>query len=554
MKASDLRFEELIAFSEGHLHLHGRRLVLHDMHAFAQYRRDLQEMVGPESARRLLTRFGYFWGHADAAAMKRIFEWDSVEEWILAGPRLHELQGVVRVRVKSLQVDASAGHFQMHVVWHDSGEADEYLEEAGKPAEHPVCWTLVGYASGYASFCMGLDVYFVEEKCRGAGARACRAIGRDRKSWGSQIEPYLPYFRADDIQGKIRTLTRELKEKMREIERQRRQIALLDSGRRSSFVEVHSASFRQVLDLAYRVARYDSSVLITGESGVGKELMARHIHHASPRSAGPFLAVNCGALPETLLESELFGHRAGAFTGAVEDRRGLFEEAQGGTLFLDEIGEVSPGMQVKLLRALQEREILRVGESRPRKVDVRILAATNRDLPEAIRAGRFREDLYYRLGVIEIRLPPLRERKEDILPLARQFVAQMAKKLRLPRLRLDARCLDYLQAYSWPGNVRELENAVERAAVICRDGVITPDCLPPNVHRGGPADESEYPACLSLAEVEQRHIRRVLEAAGGNRRRAAQLLGIGTATLWRRLKDRPGPPGDRRRGEPAGSG
>ena len=438
----------------------------------------------------------------------------------------------MRVLVKSLTADAATGRFRMEVVWHDSWEADEQRLD-GRLAAAPACWMLVGYASGYASFCLGRDVFFIEQKCRAVGARACRAVGQDRASWGQEVEPLLACFQADDIQGQIRDLTRALKEKMREVERQRRQIDRLDSGKSTALVEVHSESFRQVVDLAHRAARYDSSVLITGDSGVGKELMARYIHRALPCASGPFLAVNCAALPETLLESELFGHRAGAFTGAVHDRVGLFEEANGGTLFLDEIGDISSTLQVKLLRALQEKEVLRVGDSRPRKVNVRILAATNRNLSEAIRASQFREDLFYRLGVIEIHIPPLRERTEDILPLARHFVKLLAKKLKLPGLRLDARCADYLQSYRWPGNIRELENAIERAAVVSHDGLITPECLPPIILLGRREPLDGYATELSLAEVQRRHILRVLEAARGNRQQAARMLGISNTTLWR---------------------
>ena len=205
---------------------------------------------------------------------------------------------------------------------------------------------------------------------------------------------------------------------MKEITRQRRRIASLEKAVAVMPVEVHSSVYRQLLELATRVARYDSSVIITGESGSGKEVLARHMHRVSPRAPGPFLAVNCGALPETLLESELFGHKAGAFTGASCDRLGLFEEANGGTVFLDEIGDVSPAMQSKLLRVLQEHEIVRVGENRPRKVDIRVIAATHQNLQQAVVQGRFREDLYYRLGVIEMQVPPLRERREDIPSLA----------------------------------------------------------------------------------------------------------------------------------------
>ena len=331
MKAEELVLTELLDLSDGRFDLHGRRLVLHSSDALAQLRKDLVETVGREQARRLLTRFGNFWGRADAAAMKRIFHWDTVEDWLKAGPRMHTLQGVARVVIKTFDIQAEAGRFHMEVTWHDSAEADEQRLALGQSTE-PVCWTMVGYASGYASFCTGLEVFFVEEKCRGKGDRVCSAVGRDRASWGQEIEPHVSYFRADDIQGHVMRLTVELKEKMEEIARQRRRIASLEKVVAVAPVEVHSTVYRQVLEFATRVARHDSSVIISGESGTGKEVLARHIHRVSPRCEGPFLAVNCGALPETLLESELFGHKAGAFTGASRDRLGLFEEANGGTV------------------------------------------------------------------------------------------------------------------------------------------------------------------------------------------------------------------------------
>lgn len=536
MKAEELALAELLDLSEGRFDLHGRRLVLHSSDALAQLRKDLVATVGPEQARRLLTRFGNFWGRADAAAMKRIFRWDSVEDWLKAGPRMHTLQGVARVFVKKLDMQLESGRFHMEVTWHDSAEADEQQLALGESV-HPVCWTMVGYASGYASFCTGLEIFFVEEKCRGKGDRICSAVGRDRPSWGEQIEPYVSYFQADDIQGHVMRLTVELKEKMKEIARQRRRIASLEKVVAVTPAEVHSNVYRQVIEFASRVARHDSSVIISGESGSGKEVLARHIHRSSPRSDGPFLAVNCGALPETLLESELFGHTAGAFTGASHDRLGLFEEANGGTVFLDEIGDVSPSMQTKLLRVLQEREIVRVGENRPRKVDIRVIAASNKDIKRAVNDGSFREDLYYRLGVIEIEVPPLRDRPEDIVSLARHLVTKTASRLGMQELRLDSTAFDCLTAYKWPGNVRELENVLERAAVLCKDGVIRPEDLPTEIAQmiQAPAHSSAGVG-QSLREVEQRHIQAVLDSVDGNRTQAAKILGISTATLWRRLR------------------
>ena len=295
-------------------------------------------------------------------------------------------------------------------------------------------------------------------------------------------------------------------------------------------MEVRSRSFLQILEVAKRVARFDTSVLITGETGVGKEVLARYVHGLSPRCKRPFVAVNCAALPETLLESTLFGHKAGAFTGATKDQRGLFEEADKGTIFLDEIGDTTPATQLKLLRVLQEQEILRVGESRPRKVDIRVIAATNRDTKQAVADGKLREDLYYRLEIVHIHVPPLRERPEDILPLARHFVGKCASRLGLSALTVDATCLDRLLEYAWPGNIRELENAIEHAAVFCRENVILPEHFPSQIGQTQrPHQESVSPE-RSLAEVEWDHIRQVLKLTDGNRAEAAKILKISETT------------------------
>jgi transcriptional regulator with PAS, ATPase and Fis domain len=269
---------------------------------------------------------------------------------------------------------------------------------------------------------------------------------------------------------------------------------------------------------------------------VGKERIARLVHDESTRAAGPFIAVNCGAITETLLESELFGHTRGAFTGATSDRPGLFEAANRGTLLLDEVGEVSAGMQVKLLRVLQEREIRRVGENKSRPVNVRVLAATNRDLAHGVAEDTFRQDLYYRLKVVELYVPPLRDRRDDILPLARLMLAEAAVRMERKITGLAPSAADQLLRYDWPGNVRELENAMERAVALARGSRVALEDLPEEVRQAFPKPVVNGTAVLPLSEVEREYILAVLELNGGNQTRTAKQLGIGSATLYRKLK------------------
>lgn len=294
-----------------------------------------------------------------------------------------------------------------------------------------------------------------------------------------------------------------------------------------------SGAFDRVLELVRKVAATDATVLIEGESGTGKELIARAVHDASPRRTHRFVAINCGALPEGLLESELFGHARGAFTGAVTNKRGLFEEARDGTLFLDEIGEMAPALQVKLLRTLQQGEIRRVGENRDIKINARIIAATNKNLREEMRKQRFRDDLYYRLNVFPIRIPPLRERTEDILPLAEHFLKTGRRKHGGKVVRFAPKTARMLLNYRWEGNVRELEHAVERAIILSSDEEIRPEDLPPEVREAAGENHRTRPLC----DVEKDHILRTLEACNGNQLDTAKRLGIGRNTLWRKLKE-----------------
>ncbi len=357
-------------------------------------------------------------------------------------------------------------------------------------------------------------------------------------------------FRPDEVLLTLR--------KVEEREGLRREVASLraslGAGQVQDEVVAESAGMRHVLELAGRVAAHDTTVLITGESGTGKEVLARAIHRMSRRADGPFVAINCAAIPEQLLESELFGHVRGAFTGAVGDRAGLFEEAKGGTLLLDEIGDLPPGLQAKLLRVLEEREVRRVGESRSRAVDVRLVAATARRLEEARAAGEFRDDLYYRLNVVELELPPLRDRPDDVPALLAFFAQRVAQRLGRP-INFTPQVLTQLTAYPWPGNVRELRNAVERAAVLSESGRLDRDAFPFLSLAGGYANgngnghgHGNGHATAGAAEpkdlflkgrveaLERDLVQQALVASGGSRREAADLLGVSLRTLFYKLR------------------
>ena len=301
-----------------------------------------------------------------------------------------------------------------------------------------------------------------------------------------------------------------------------------------------SAAMKRVYDLLSRISASDASVMIHGETGTGKELIARAIHAASPRKDGPFVAINCAAVPQTLLESELFGHARGAFTDARSSRQGLFVEATGGTLFLDEIGEMPLEVQPKLLRALQERKVRPVGESTELPFDARLVTATNRDLESAVYEKRFREDLYYRINVVKIDLPPLRERGSDILALATHFLQRFAKQCGKPSLSLSVQVAERLTAYDWPGNVRELENCIERAVALARFDQMTIEDLPERI-RAYRSDRFVVAAddptdIVTIDELERRYLLRVLKLVGGNKSRAAQMLGLDRRTLYRKLE------------------
>ena len=541
-----LHLAELLDFrpDQGIIRLHEQRVVILSAAAMGLMRKELVDTLGQEAARRVLLRFGFADGYHDAVNLRARSNWSSPLDGLHSGAMLHTLEGIVRADVRRAEYDEESGRFEEEVIWHDSYEAEQHVHHYGTSSS-PVCWSLVGYSSGFISACLGKEIYFRETACAGQGERHCSAIGRDASSWGEEIESIRADFQAANLGHEVERLRdavgkrlKELDRRERLLERRERELNLLREranrhAAAKNFV-AGSQAMQDVLELAARVAPLDTTVLVYGESGTGKEFIVRLIHDKSPRASAPFVSINCAALTETLLESELFGHVRGAFTGAVRDKAGLFEVASSGTIFLDEIGEVAPTVQAKLLRALQEREVRRVGAERNIRVNARVVAATNRDLRAAVEAGTFREDLYFRLGAFIITLPPLRDRREDIPPLVHNFLVRAAGRMKKDVRSLSADTMSALMNYRWPGNVRELEHAVERAVILANGPTIRLRDLPPEVTQKSRARAGDD--TLDLQAQERASIERALERFGGNRKKAAEALNISTVTLWRRMK------------------
>ena len=536
VKVEDLEHAELLELDpRGVIRFAGRRALVIDAVAMGLLRKYLVENFGLTAARAVLTQFGFAHGFRMAAALREEFEWASDTEWRRAGPRMCALEGLFSTRPGGDDLLAPAGGMLL-----SSYEAEQHLLHFGR-ADSYVCWTICGLMSGYLSHTEGKEIYVLEDRCLGAGHSACHLIGRTREQWGEQRAQELDLFDrqrlAECLDVSLSRVMTTLKAAEQRLQAHRKALVqVADLVDETLGIVAKSATMQRVIELARRVATVDATVLITGESGVGKERMARLVHDQSPRALGPFIAVNCGAITETLLESELFGHARGAFTGAVADRPGLFEAANLGTLLLDEIGEVSATMQVKLLRVLQEREVRRVGENKSRPVDVRVLAATNRDLAEAVADGSFRQDLYYRIKVVELSVPPLRERREDILPLCRVLLEDAAKRMARDVSGLTPGAADQLLRYRWPGNVRELENAMERAVALARGNRVEREDLPEEVRDALATPVVSGADVRSLSDVEKEYILAVLKLNEGHQGRTAQQLQIGSATLYRKLK------------------
>lgn len=530
MKREDLNLHNLISADEedGIVKFLGHRIILFDAVIMGILRKELINTIGVAATRHLLTRLGYAHGWLTAHNL------DSEYPELLQDPgcatRLHALEGVVNV--KELKIDGDPKNCRFTVFFENSYEAEQHILQVGM-ADQPVCWSLIGYVSGYISRMHGREAYCVEHKCVGKGDAYCFIECRPKDEWGKAFDDQLLFFQKETIDGALKDVTTRLRKAERRLSQLQR---LLESDILPPGILARSKPMLQVLDLARRAAKVDTSVVVTGESGTGKELVARFIHDESMRSGKPFIAVNCSAIPETLLESEFFGHVKGAFTGADRDRVGLIEAANGGTIFLDEISEMPLGMQAKLLRALQEKKIRRVGETASRPIDFRVICATNRNLEEEVAIGRFRQDLYYRLCVIEIAVPPLRDRTDDILPLASFYLKKVKERIGRPVEGFSTTAVDHLLLHNWPGNVRELQNVIERTVALCPGNVIQVEDLPYSLRKAGPKPDSDRDI-HPLAEIEKKYVLTALQMAKGNKRLAAEKLGISLPSLYRRLKE-----------------
>lgn len=537
-----LRFEP----DSGAIWLGDRRMVLMHTMALAALRQDLMTSVGPEHARRILTRMGYASGLSDAEYARKTRPGEALQDSFLVGPQLFMLEGAARVTPVKLSFDIQAGRFYGEFSWDHSWEAYAHRQKFGL-VEDPACWTLLGYASGYTSAFMGRLILFKETLCAACGADHCEIIGRPIEEWPDG-EAHRVYFTDDSLMEKMEALQSQV-EALK---------STLEPVSQGGQLIGNSTAFRKAFTMMTKVAQTQVTVLLTGETGVGKERFARALHELSNRAEGPFVAVNCAALPAELIEAELFGVEKGAYTGAHASRAGRFERADGGTLLLDEVGEMPLAAQAKLLRVLQEGEIERVGGETTQKVNVRLVAATNVDLEKAVLDGRFRRDLLYRLNVYPICIPPLRERKTDIEPLAQSMLARFCALHSKRVLGFEERTLQALQQHDWPGNVRELENLVERGVILAHQaGMVEVEHLFPNqpdsvqtsldaqgkLARLPSMQDDDLSARIldsgsSLEDIEARVLDHAVARAHGNLSEAARLLGMTRPQLAYRQKHR----------------
>jgi DNA-binding NtrC family response regulator len=449
---------ELLTFNleDGRIWMYDKRVTLQEVSVFGSLRAKLIETTGLQPTKRFLQRIGFQTGTRDAELL--IGRWTADSEQ--ARMTLHGFQGIVKVEILTMNWDPVDNRINSgEWIYHQCAEADAHIDAFGIGTE-VACWMEVGYAMGYLSKLVGRPFIIKEIACRAMGSQHCRVVGHRLSSDSPEMAEFQNMFRDLPDDGPARTTTLGISELIPDAK---------SVGEVDKIIVGRSASLKAAIQLLESVAPTNATVLVTGESGVGKELFTRTLHRMSGRANKPFIAVNCAAIPESLIESELFGADRGAFTGAFQSRAGRFERADGGTLFLDEIGSLNFVAQAKLLRVLQEGEFERVGGSKSIKTDVRVIAATNISLRDAIAAGTFREDLFFRLNVFPIHLPPLRERRDDVPALLAHYLAHfnVRHNKKVPGFTFDA--LQALLNYRFPGNIRELENLVERAVILAND-------------------------------------------------------------------------------------
>ena len=540
-----------IVFSseQGKVWLNEQRVMLFSQAALGKFRKEVYDTIGQDRCKAFFLRLGYQLGILDGELARSSGAEMPIKDRFKLGPELHALRGMVLPELQRLVVSEKGGEFICEVVWFNSYEVEICANEMG-PMDEPGCWNLTGYASGYSSALLQREIFFQELECHSCGGDRCFAVGKPAAEWDN-YEQLKRYYEPDPLLeelSKLQTTVEALKESLNE-------------GDKLPNIVGSSKPFKHALEMVTKASDSKVSVLLLGETGVGKEVLARAVHITSDRADKPFIAVNCAAIPPDLIEAELFGVEKGAYTGANQSRMGRFERADKGTIMLDEVIELTPRAQATLLRVLQESEFERVGDNKVRKIDVRVIAATNEDLSVAVQQGRFRADLYYRLSAYPINIPPLRERKEDI-PL---FVAHFLEKYRALYnknvLGISDRGMEMLCGYGWPGNIRELENVVERAVILADiNGVISMESMFPEsalrpseakvlnpsgrlqnqmFPEGIDADgliESLLSSGFELEKFEQTMLTSALQKTQGSISKAARLVGLSRPAFAYRLK------------------
>jgi DNA-binding NtrC family response regulator len=543
----DLRARLRFCAETGQIWLHEHRMLLVHAEAQGSLRHELIETLGMDRARGLLTRMGYAAGLRDFELARTRVGGEGDVDAFMAGPELHMLEGIARSSIIALEYDRSTGTFYTDIIWDYSWESEWHKHYHGTYSE-PVCWSQIGYASAYASAFMGKPILYKEVECSGMGAPHCRIVGKPLEEW-EDASDYSRFFNKESIAEQLIDLQTQVVQL---------RSAIGEKEKIPSDIIGNSPAFRAAYDLCQQAAATQITVLLLGETGSGKEVFARALHNRGVRRNESFIAINCAAIPHDLVESELFGVEKGAYTGALTSRPGRFERANGGTLFLDEIGDLPLSAQAKLLRVLQEGEIERLGDDKVRKIDVRLVAATNVDLKQLVKEGKFRADLYYRLNPFQIEIPPLRKRKEDIPLIANRYLEKYSavhgKKLN----GFTDKAMRGLLAYQWPGNIRELMNMVERGVILAANGgrieleqmfsatdnaqtmefgLKSNGSLGIDQAEGGMNLQDEVlNGAMSLDQAEAKLIEAAVQKANGNLSAAARILGVTRPQLAYRLK------------------